>query len=250
VSQPPTPELPTVVFGDLEADVWGVLIDGISPLVSVSSLSGPEPGFMPAEVQRDPAGGLNVTAAGVALRVEPAADPTSSTIPPGGADPGGPLRLASVRGAANVEGVEREFVVSGLSLRNLWVEGSGHTRLFAGWFPAQRTLGLLATRAPGAKGHDRDVFEVAGSGEEQPVILDPRLSTTYDGNADPIRVGIELWLADSPEAEESRSRRLAAVATGSRAATAGPAHALSAHALRCVSRSELGAGVYLIAHTG
>jgi hypothetical protein len=146
-----------------------------------------------------------------------------------------------------VDGVEREVELGGLALQSLHVDGVGSLRLFAGWFPAERTLGLLATRPKGAKGHDRDEIEVAGTGEEHPVVVDPRLSTTYDEHQLPLRVGIELWLVDSPEAEESRSRRLAALATGSRLQAAGALPAVSAHALRCVSRSEAGAGVYLIA---
>jgi len=230
-----------VVFADLEADLWGILIDGEHPVVSVSSLSGAEPSFVPAAVQHADAGELTVVAPGLALRVQPSGEPSSST------ESAGQLELVQVSGAATLDGVEREVELGGLTLRSLSVDGADSVRLFAGWFAADRTLGLVATRAKDAKGHDRDEIEVASTGEEQPVVFDPRLSTTYDEHGLPLRIGIELWLADSPEAEENQARRVAAQATGSRVQAPGSPPAVSAHALRCVSRSEAGAGVYLIA---
>jgi hypothetical protein len=100
---------------------------------------------------------------------------------------------------------------------------------------------MLAARPKGAKGHDRDSVEVIARGEEHPLVVDPRLSTTYDEHGAPRRVGIELWLGDEPDGE-LLSRRVAGDATGSAVAEAG----LSAYAFECVSRGESGAGIYVL----
>ncbi len=241
MSKEQTSDVAAVVFGDLDADLWGVLIDGIGPIVSVSSLSSAEPAFVRAAIERSDAGTWTVSAPGVALRVTPSDAVISTT------EATGLLRPVSVAGAATVDGVERELELGGVELGRVRGQPAGSLRLFAGWFPGGRALGLLAAREAGAKGHDHDQIEVAAAGEEHPLVLDPRMSTTYDRDELPLRVGIELWLTDSPDAEEQWSRRVAGMATGSRVTATNPLRGLSAHALRCASGGEEGAGVYLLA---
>jgi hypothetical protein len=232
------------VFGDFEADLWGVLVNGPRPMIAVSSLSGAESSFVTAATRPADAGGLTVVAPGLALRIAPASEERTTIT---ATESAGRLTPMWVSGAATVDGSERELEVGGLGLSTLAPKGAGSVRLFAGWFPAGRAVALLAVRAADAKGHDRDEIEVAALGEEHPLVLDPRLSTTYDGSQEPIRIGIELWLTDSPEDEEQWSRRVAGQATGSRVTAPAPLPPFSAYALRCVSRGETGAGVFLLA---
>ncbi|MGH8229775.1 MAG: hypothetical protein ACREU3_18050, partial [Steroidobacteraceae bacterium] len=102
-------------------------------------------------------------------------------------------------------------------------------------------LGMVAARPKGANGHDRDSVDVVARGEEHALVVDPRLSTTYDATGAPRRVGLELWLGDDPDGE-LWPRRVAGASTGSTVAGAG----LSAYAFECVSRGEPGAGIYLL----
>jgi hypothetical protein len=83
---------------------------------------------------------------------------------------------------------------------------------------------------------------VVARGEEHPLVLDPRLSTTYDHDGDPRRVGVELWLGDD-EQGELWPRRVAGMATGARVGRTG----FSAYVFECTSRGELGAGIYVLA---
>ncbi len=88
-------------------------------------------------------------------------------------------------------------------------------------------------------------MQVIARGEEQALVVDPRLSTTYDAHGTPRRIGIELWLGADDD-ENQRSRRVGGVATGSFASTQLDGRTLTAHALHCASRNEAGAGVYLL----
>jgi hypothetical protein len=113
--------------------------------------------------------------------------------------------------------------------------------MFAAWFPAGHEIGMISARPKYAANQERDRVEVIARGEEHPLVIDPRLSTTYDGAGAPLRVGLELWLGDDPDGE-AWPRRVAGSSTGSR--VAGPG--VGAYAFRCVTRGEPGAGVYLL----
>ncbi len=86
-------------------------------------------------------------------------------------------------------------------------------------------------------------------GEEHALVFDPRLSTTYDGHGAPRRVGIELWLGDQrtrTRTASTRPRRVAGAATGSYVVGTAAGTPFSAYALECVSRGEMGAGIYVL----
>jgi hypothetical protein len=245
--------VPVVLFGDFDADLWGVIVGGADAGVSVAGLTDADVVFTAADLDLQDAEVWTLNASGAALRVEPAAlrdepaeaSTTAYTATPKGG--GRELTPCRVSGAATAAGIEREFDVAGVRLQNLDLGDAASLRLFASWFPGSHEVAVLATRANGAKGHDQDELSAIVSGEEHPLVLDPRLSSTYDGNGDPLRVGVELWLADDPDAEEQFSRRVAGLATGSRAAASRPGSKLGAYALECVSRGERGAGIYLLA---
>lgn len=233
------PSVPVAVFGDRDADVWGVLVGGDTPMLAVAELTAADVGLQPASVDLEDGEIWTLSAPGCALRVE-RADPVAMTA---SGDHG--LEPCRVSGAATVEGAEREFDVGGIRITGFGLDRSESLRLFASWFPAGHEVALLAARPKGAKGHDHDSVAVVARGEEHPLVVDPRLSTTYDQDGRPRRVGVELWLGEDEDGD-LWPRRVAGMATGSRVGHAG----LSAHAFECASRGETGAGIYVLAQRG
>ncbi|HET9094403.1 MAG TPA: hypothetical protein VFN36_04900 [Solirubrobacteraceae bacterium] len=227
---------PVAVFGDRDADVWGIVRGGNRPVAAVAGLAEADAQLRPAELDTAEDDVWTLLAPGWDLRLERAAAETTTESP----EPR--LLPCRVSGSAEIGGRRREFDVGGVR-GTLGHAGIESLRLFAAWFPAGHALGLISVRAPGAKGHDRDRLEVVARGEAHPLVVDPRLSTTYGADGTPRRVGVELWLGDDAEGD-LWPRRVAGAATGS--SVEGPG--FSAHALECISRGELGAGVYVLAH--
>jgi hypothetical protein len=226
---------PVVAFGDRDGDLWGIVVAGQRPQVAVARLTGADVELRPAELDLDDDEVWTLTAAGCALRVE-RADSDSAT-----GEGKGALEPCRVSGSVTIDGTERELDVGGVRAAALSADGQDSLRLFGAWFPGGHEIAVLSSRPKGARGHDQDSLEVITRGEEQPLVVDPRLSTTYDAAGAPRRVGLELWLGADPDGELS-PRRVAGGATGSQVTAGG----LSAYALECVSRSEPGAGIYLL----
>ncbi len=114
------------------------------------------------------------------------------------------------------------------------------------WFAVDDGLAMTAARRRKAKGHDRDltvaaILEAAGG----PVVEEPRLSTTYDADGAPARMGLELWLPEH-NGEQPFPRRAAGEAAGAAASATGDGADLTARPLRCHSRGNEGTGVYLL----
>lgn len=226
---------PIALFGDLEADVWGVLIGGDAPRLAVAGLASADVELRPATLDLEDGETWTVTAPGCALRIE-RADAVAMT-----ADGDHGLEPCRVSGAATVAGVERELDVGGIRGTGFGLDAAESLRLFASWFPAGHEVAVLSARPKGAKGHDRDSVGAVARGEEHPLVIDPRLSTTYDNDGLPRRVGVELWLGEDEDGD-LWPRRVAGMATGSRVGRAG----FSAHAFECASRGEAGAGIYVL----
>jgi hypothetical protein len=226
---------PLAIFGDLDGDLWGVVVGGEQPRAAVARLTDADVELLPAELDTSDDDVWTLIGAGCDLRLE-RADATTTT-----AEAEHELDPCRVSGSAELDGNRREFDIGGVRSGALTVDGLDSVRLFAAWFPAGHEIAMVASRPSGAKGHDRDSIEVVARGEEHPLVIDPRLSTTYDEAGAPRRVGLELWLGDDPDGE-LWPRRVAGASTGSMVASAG----LSAHALECVSRGEPGAGIYLV----
>jgi hypothetical protein len=237
----PSATAPIAVFGDLEAGLWGVVVGGEEPHAAVAALTDADVTLEPVDLDLTDADVWTLTGPGYALRVE-RADATTAT-----ADSDGSLEPCRVSGAATFDGAEREFDVGGVRSAARPLDKLDSLRLLGSWFPAGHEIAILATRPKGAKGQDRDVIAAIARGEEHPLVIDPRLSTTYDQHGDARRVGVELWLGDDAnEDSEQWSRRVAGIATGSNVIGATAGTAVSARALECVSRGELGAGVYVL----
>ena len=114
------------------------------------------------------------------------------------------------------------------------------------WFAVDDGLAMTAARRRKAKGHDRDltvaaILEAAGG----PAVEEPRLSTTYDADGAPARMGLELWLPEE-NGEQPYPRRAAGEAAGVAASATGDGAELTARPLRCHSRGNDGTGVYLL----
>lgn len=226
---------PIAIFGDLEADIWGIVIGGPEPRAAIAGMTGADVTLRPADLDLEDGEVWTLTGDGFALRVE-RADAMTATV-----DSERSLEPCRVSGAATIEAVEREFDVGGVRSSAVSTDGIDSLRLLGAWFPAGHEIALLSARPKGAKGNDHDRIGVIALGEEHALVLDPRLSTTYDEHGEPLRVGVELWLGDDEDGEQW-PRRVAGAATGSRVDN----DKLSAYALQCVSRSEPGAGVYVL----
>lgn len=229
-----------VAFGDLARDRWGVAVGGPEPQLAIGSLTaGAATDGAPAVVEplAGTLGACTFAAGGERATVTPA----------GGAGPLG-LSLVSV-----VLGDDAE-PLPGLAYRIRPDRKIDSVRVAGAWFEGDRGLALAASRPRGAKGHDDDRIELATLGESEELLaFDPRLSTTYGAGGAPRRLGVEVWLGESEDADLF-PRRVAGEATGAGARGAagpadratGPGFAWEAFALRCHSRGEDGTGVYLV----
>ncbi|HWD68889.1 MAG TPA: hypothetical protein VG293_01770 [Solirubrobacteraceae bacterium] len=226
---------PIAIFGDLDGDLWGVVVGGIQAQAAIGRLTDADLGLQPAELDAGDDDVWTLIGAGCDLRVERADASSSSVQGEGDLDP------CRVSGSVELDGNRREFDVGGVRSSTLNVDGHDSLRVFGAWFPAGHEIGIVAARPQGAKGHDRDSITVIARGEEHPRVIDPRLSTTYDDAGTPRRIGMELWLGDDPEGE-LWPRRVAGTSTGSSVTGS----ELGAYAFECVSRGEPGAGIYLL----
>jgi hypothetical protein len=224
------------VFGDRDGDLWGVVVGGEQPRAAVARLTDAGVELRAAGLDLSDDEVWELTGTGCELRVERAEATTTSEARDASLEP------CRVSGSATLDGNRREFDIGGVRSSALVTDGRDSLRLFAAWFPAGHEIALVSARPRGSKGHDRDNLDVIARGEEHPVVIDPRLSTTYDDAGAPRRVGLELWLGDDPESDDVWPRRVAGTATGSSVAADG----LSAYAFECVSRGEPGAGIYVL----
>ena len=228
---------PLVIFGDLDADLWGIVVGGERPRVAVARLTGADVELRPADLDTSDDDVWTLIGSGCDLRLE-RADATAATETPDGERGLEPCRVS---GSVEFEDSRHEFDEGGIRTSTSAASGAESQRLFAAWFPAGHEIAALSSRPNGAKGHDRDGIAVVARGEEHPLVFDPRLSTTYDGAGVPQRVGLELWLGDEPDGD-LWPRRVAGGSTGSSVAGSD----VAAYAFECVSRGEPGAGVYLL----
>jgi hypothetical protein len=231
-----TTAAPLALFGDLDGDIWGVIVGGEQPRAAAGRLSDADLELRAVELDTAEDDVWTLLGAGYELRVERAQATTS-----GSENDGQLLDPCRISGSLEVDGKRRELDIGGARSDGLNAASGESLRLFGAWFPAGHEIAMIAARPAGARGHDRDSIGVVARGEEHPLVLDPRLSTTYDGAGAPRRVGLELWLGDDPEGD-LLPRRVAGASTGSMVAADG----LTAHAFDCVSRGEPGAGVYVL----
>jgi hypothetical protein len=186
---------------------------------------------------------------GVELTLTPASPP-----PPATEDRHpGVDQLCHVEGRLELDGTSSLACPGWRSIGELGdVGGVESFRQLAAWFGPDTGLALLSVRPRSAKGQDHDVITAVTFDLERPqLVVEPRLSTTYDAAGRPLRAGLELWLAGPPgldgaPAPEQHSRRAAGQAVAGRPVTwqAGPLE-LAAELFRWYSAGHEGTGVYL-----
>jgi hypothetical protein len=221
----------TFAFGDPAASVYGLArvglggggASGFAVVYAGDSLAG-------ASTEADVAAGVvdswdALSAAGVRSTVETPLE--AWTVRYDGPDAGVDLRFEAVSApavldaedpvarAGGMEGYEQLCRVTGtvrigerpVSVRCLGQRGHlwgtpdwskiELARTLSAWMGADRAVTLTAVRPAKAKHHDEEA--IAGfliDGGEPLAIVDPRLSTTYDGSLRQRRAGLELWMQE------------------------------------------------------
>jgi hypothetical protein len=260
--------LRTLEFGDLEAGVWGYAsapADGpafahagrlegdraVAPLAAAALEPGApgEPWLLRA--------GLSV------LTFEPLGEPAA--IGAEGENGDAFAQLCRVSGEVTTGGNGGRGVVEvgclGLvTLTPVPDDGFDSVRAVSGWFSEGDGFAVASIRPRRARGHDRDRLEgvLFESGSALPIV-EPRLSTTYDGAGLPARAGLELWLTSGEEEPDEDAnpamhfpRRAAGEALGAAAAAVADAAAalpgapreLRADLFRWHLRGHEGVGFY------
>jgi hypothetical protein len=237
----------TLAFGDLDGAAWGIawVPDPGSPGF-VALGSGAQAVTVDASLAPDDDGGnWRLHGFGVELTVSAAGELAQELS--GEFD-----AVCRVHGGINVDGVEHDVECLGRLAVHPGpgdLERFGSVREVCAWFDPTHGLSLVALRPRKSRGQESDLVTAVALEPEGPLtIADPRLSTTYDADGRPQRVGLELWLDEDDEAEEQQFPRRAGGETIGAAAKGqlGPFEVL-AQFVRWDSRYGEGAGVYLLA---
>ena len=113
------------------------------------------------------------------------------------------------------------------------------------WFGEDDGAALTALRPSGAVNHAGDLRSAALFAPGDPsAVAEPRLSVTYSGNGEPLRVGLELWL-ETNEEDELYPHRLACAAAGASLSWVHGDLELTARRMLCQGRRGRGDGIYL-----
>ena len=222
----------TFSFGDLEAGVYTVARVGLSGERSASGLGLVFSGGEPVAVQADGEAAVDerawaaIDAAGLATTVERpleawtlsfASDAATFDLEvealsaPGEVAEGGMEgyeQLCRFRGDATIGG--QRMTLDCLGQRgHSWGAPDWETmalaRTLSVWVGEDLGVSLLAIRPGSADRHDKEALAAyLYEGGEAVRVLDPRLSTGYDGEQRQRRAGLELWVD-----EESHARRAA-----------------------------------------
>jgi hypothetical protein len=241
--------LRAVTFGDLAAGAWGAAWGEQRPFVALGDVGAGGSLLGSAVLEGD----------GKDDEWRLVGDHAELVIAPEGA----PARVASA-GGAGFEQLCRvhghwmlggaELPVDCLGRRGARAEPLdrrrfGSWRDVSAWFAPDEGAALLSMRPRRAAGHADDAvtaawFEAGGAAP----VHDPRLSTTYDEQGAPARVGLELWLRGDDDDDDNNQypRRIAGEAVGASVSGALGDLELRAELLRCHSRGREGAGVYLL----
>jgi hypothetical protein len=228
-----------VAFGDLDAGVWGAAIGAGAP-VFVASIGHRHLGGAATIAGTEGDDAWSLSAEALELTISPAGERVSGL----GID--GFDQLCRVTGRlageeANVDCLGRRGERDVDDPRDF-----DSVRDVSIWFAVDDGLAVTAARRRKAKGHDRDltvaaILETA----EAPAVEEPRLSTTYDADGTPARVGVELWLPEH-NGEQPFPRRAAGEAAGASVSASGEEGELTARPMRCHSRGNDGTGVYVL----
>jgi hypothetical protein len=230
----------TLVFGDLDAGVWGAALHDGSSLLVLGTPEGVRPLSASVNVEgAGPADGWRVGGEEVELLVEPISEP------PAGGD--GFDQLCRVRVKLTPDAQTIECPGTRWFRPELDLGRFDSLRAVGASFAPGDGLAVFSLRPRAQAGHDADLVSASVFGNEasQPV-GDARLSTTYAADGAPSRVSLELWQGDG---EEEFPRRAAGEAVGRRAVADQDRRELSAELFHLYSRDLDAAGVYLLARS-
>jgi hypothetical protein len=222
----------TFSFGDLEAGVYAVARVGLSGERSASGLGLVFSGSEPVAVQADGEASVDertwagIDAAGLATTVERPLEAWTLSFAADGATFDLEVEALSAPGEVaegGMEGYEQlcrfrgDATIRGQRLTLDCLGQRGHSwgapdwkklalaRTLSIWIGEDLGVSLLAIRADDADRHDKESLAAyIYEGGEAVRVLDPRLSTGYDGEQRQRRAGLELWVD-----EESHARRAA-----------------------------------------
>jgi hypothetical protein len=213
-------------FGDVDGRVWGGALDAGGPAFAFGDGETTTSGAGSEAVRWTPDGrGWRLTGEGFDLHMEPGGEELPEPPDP---DPG-----------MTVSGMEELCRVQG----TLTVAGAEHA--VSGWFASDQALAVLSLRSRRSSGHESDLIAATLFDPDGWVpVKDPRLSTTYAQDGAPARVNLELWVGDE---EEEYPRRAAGEAAGGAVSVSSGDFALRVAPMRCHSRGQAGAGVYVLA---
>jgi hypothetical protein len=238
----------TLVFGELDASVWGAAWFHGPGQQGFVGLGLGDRRITPAASLRDggESGDWRLEGEGVELTTFA----TGAALAASGADrPSGFDQLCRVRGSVMLDGAELEVDCSGR--RGAYAEGFDVDRLesvrdISAWFEPADGLALVALRPRRSRGQESDLITAVVFDSDVPhTITDPRLSTTYSAAGQPLRAGVELWLGDDEEEQYPRRALGEAVGDGATGHVAG--FEVRAQPFRWQSRGRDGAGLYLLA---
>jgi hypothetical protein len=253
--------LRAVAFGDQRAGVWGAALSAHPDLPSFAMLAGEPTAVVPVEVAADSASdgdwriagdGLELTVAVEGLEPSTAAEGVRSDNPRPNFD-----QLVTVRGRLPGEHA-RTVDCRGCRSERAYAVEPGRFALVrdaCGWFGPGDGFALVAVRPRRASGHaDEHVSATVFSAGHALPVAEPRLSTAYGEEGQPMRASLELWLEGDdepaePDEEESVQypRRAAGVASGPAATHEVANLALGVQPFRWRAERRNGAGIYLLA---
>jgi hypothetical protein len=244
--------LRAVAFGDLRGRIWGAALSAHADLPSYAVL-GPEPS---AAVAVEMVAAASATdewrIAGDGLELTVAVEDAQGENPAPDFD-----QLVTVRGQLRSDEV-REVDCRGCRSERVDAVEPGRFQLIrdaCAWFGPGYGFAVIAVRPRRASGHgDEHVSATVFSGGHVFPVAEPRLSTAYSGQGQPMRATLELWLGDDGEPAEPGQeeavqypRRAAGEASGPWAIHESENLALAVQPFRWRAEGRDGAGIYLLA---
>lgn len=190
----------TIGFADPEGAVQGVAIAGAGALLAIGGRVEAAPGCTLSDI--DGSSCRAVAAGAYEVTLEPLAPP---------ADLGATARVWICRARGLAGG--RQLDGFGQITRSQPGERAVLERGVVAWLGPELAVALDARRPARARGHGDEELHAAilrGAPLELAAVMEPRLSTTYDGDGRLLRSGLELW----EDAEADFAVRFGGVATG------------------------------------
>lgn len=262
--------LRTVAFGDLRTGTWGAALSLHPDLPSLAVVSPELAAMIPAEVGGDASSAHQWRIAGDGLDLLVSPEAALGAGPPGGdatpaAPPPAPVQdareagdfdqLVTVRGYV---GEEHPRAVDSLGCRSERVDAVypgrfALVRAICGWFAPGEGFALVAVRPRRATGHGDEHLTATVFSDGQPVpVAEPRLSTAYTEEGQPVRATLELWFAeegrDQGEDEQpvQYPHRAAGGASGSGTTYDQTQLELRVQPFRWWAQAREGAGMYVL----